>query len=271
MRFGIAPPNVGEFGDPRAAARLAGTEENAGWDGYFVWDVLGFLWEDPSPTFDPWVILSSVAGATERIRLGTDVAALSRYQPHLLAITLASLDVPSEGRLILGAGLGFFERELSAFGQASDSRTRAEKADEGLEVITRLWSGEEVTHRGKHYTVEKVTLMPTPVQRPRIPVWIGGDSPPALRRAARWDGWFGPSDPTASWTPDDLRSFRRQIERERHFDQPVEIGWGGFSKPGDEDLVASFGRAGATWWIEVIDGSAGFEEHLSRVAEGPPR
>ena len=206
------------------------------------------------------------------MRLGTGVTALSRYEPHRLAMTLASLDILSEGRITLGAGLGFSERELSAFGHASDARTRAEKVDEGLDVMTRLWSGEEVTHHGKHYTVAGVKLVPSPVQQPRVPVWIGGDSPPALRRAARWDGWMGPAEPWKPWTPDDLRAFRRDIERRRQDDQPFEIGWSGFSSPHDQDLVARYGQAGATWWLEVIDDSrGGFEENLDRVAQGPPR
>jgi probable F420-dependent oxidoreductase len=272
MRFGLAPPNVGTFGDPRAAVKLAATAEAAGWDGYFVWDVLGFMWDHPQPTFDPWVILSAVAAGTERIRLGTDVAVLPRYQPHLLAMTLASLDVLSGGRLILGVGLGESESELSAFGQTGDVHTRAEKVDEALEVMTRLWSGEEVVHRGKHYTVEHVRLAPTPVQQPRIPIWIGGGSPAALRRAGRWDGWFGPPDPSKDWAPDDLAGFRRRIDEERGDGEPVDIGWGGSSTPDDRDRVAGFRRAGATWWIEVIEESrGGVEEWLGRISQGPPR
>ncbi len=272
MRFGLAPPNVGTFGDPQAAAKLAATAEAAGWDGYFVWDVLGFMWDQPQPTFDPWIILSAVATSTERIRLGTDVAALPRYQPHLLPMTLASLDVLSEGRLILGVGLGAFEAELSAFGQTGDVHTRAEKTDEALEVMTRLWSGEEVVHRGKHYSVERVRLAPTPVQQPRIPIWIGGDSPAALRRAGRWDGWFGPTEPWKEWTPGDLARFRRRIEEGRESGDSVNIGWGGLSDPDDRDRIADFHQAGATWWIEVIEGGrGGMEDWLDRVAQGPPR
>ena len=272
MRFGIAPPNVGEFGDPREAARLARTAEDAGWDGFFIWDVLGYMWDDPRPTFDPWVILSAVAMETERIRIGTCVAALSRYQPHLLAMTLASLDVLSEGRLTFGVGLGFFDREFSAFDQPGDPRSRATQTDEGLEVISRLWSGEEVTHRGNHYAVDKVTLQPQPVQQPRIPIWVGGDSPPALRRAARWDGWFGPTLPWETWIPDNLVGFREVIEQERQADDPAEIGWCGFSTPQDRDLVESYEKAGATWWIEIVDWSQGtFEENVKRVAQGPAR
>jgi probable F420-dependent oxidoreductase len=273
LRFGIALPNAARFGDPREAAHLASTAEDTGWDGFFIWDVLGFMFDDPRPTFDPWVILAAVAMATERIRLGTCVAVLPRYQPHLLAMTLASLDVLSEGRLTLGVGLGAFEREFSAFDQPTDRRARAERLDEGLEVMTRLWSGEEVTHRGKHYTAEKVTMAPLPVQRPRIPIWIGGDSSPALRRAARWDGWIGPTDPWKDiWTPEDLVSFREKIEAEDGSTEPVEIAWCGMSTPEDQDMVEAYRQAGASWWIEMVDWNRGsYDEMLERVAEGPPR
>ncbi len=273
LRFGIAPPNMAPFGDPRDAARLASTAEDAGWDAYFVWDTLGFTWDKARPTFDPWVILAAAAVATERIRLGTGVAVLPRYQPHLLAMRLASLDALSGGRMILGVGLGFFEGEFSAFGQPSDPRARAEQVDESLEVITRLWTGDKVTHRGKHYTVEGVTLAPQPVQQPRIPIWIGGDSPAALRRAARWDGWFGPGEYWLdTWTPEDLTSFRQTVEAERQADESAEFGWCGFSSAQDQDRVGAFAEAGATWWIDVFDWSrGGFDEVMDRVAQGPPR
>ena len=271
--FGIAPPNVARFGNPRAAAHLASTAEDAGWDGYFIWDVLGFMWDNPRPTFDPWVILAAVAMATERIRLGTCVAVLPRYQPHLLAMTLASLDVLSEGRMTLGVGLGVSGDEFSAFGESADLRVRAEKLVEGLVVMNRLWSGDEVSHRGTHFEVHDVVLDPLPVQQPRVPIWIGGDSAPALRRAARWDGWIGPTDPWKdTWTPQDLVSFREKIEAESDSSEPVEIAWAGMSTPEDRDMVEAYRQAGASWWIEVIDWTRGsYDEMLDRVGKGPPR
>jgi alkanesulfonate monooxygenase SsuD/methylene tetrahydromethanopterin reductase-like flavin-dependent oxidoreductase (luciferase family) len=84
VRFGIAPPNWGPSGDPRAAVELAVVAEQAGWDGYFSWDAL-IVASDPPPTYDPWTILSAVATATERIRIGTCIAVLARYKPHLVA------------------------------------------------------------------------------------------------------------------------------------------------------------------------------------------
>ncbi len=140
---------------------------------------------------------------------------LPRYKPpQLLAMTLASLDALSEGRLTLGVGIGFFADEFEVFGEAGEARVRAEKLDEGLEVITRLWSGDEVNHQGSHFEVHDVVVDPLPVQQPRIPIWVGGDSAPTLRRAARWDGWIGPTEPWKdTWTPEDLVSSVRRLKR----------------------------------------------------------
>lgn len=272
LRFGIVTPNVERFGNPRDAAEVGRLAEESGWDGYFIWDVLSIIWESSRPTYDPWVALSSVAMATERIRIGTGVAVLPRYKPQLLAMTLASLDALSEGRLILGVGIGFLADEFEVFGEAGEARVRAEKLDEGLEVITRLWSGDEVNHQGSHFEVHDVVLDPLPVQQPRIPIWVGGDSAPALRRAARWDGWIGPTEPWKdTWTPEDLVSFREKIEKERDSSQPPEIAWAGSSTPEDGDMVEAYRKAGATWWVELIDWSRGsYDEAIARVAAGPP-
>lgn len=271
LQFGIAPPNWGAFGNPRDAAKLARVAESAGWHGYFTWDAL-FGGRNPHPTYDPWVILSSVAMATETIRIGTCVAILPRYKPHLLAMTLASLDILSGGRLILGVGIGDGGTNFEAFGESGDARVRAEKLDEALELITRLWSGEEVDHRGTHYVVDGVALSPLPVQRPRIPIWVGGDSPPALRRAARWDGWIGPDEGPLQKTPEDLASTNRSLETRAGSPRSFDIAWAGTTNPGDGPLVEAFRQAGATWWIEIIDGNRGsHDEVLARIAKGPPR
>lgn len=270
LRFGIAPPNWGPFGAPRDAADLAVVAEKAGWDGYFTWDAL-IVKENPPPTFDPWVILSAVVMATERIRIGTCVAVLPRYKPHLLAMTLASLDVLSGGRLTLGVGIGdgSVRRNFEAFGEPGDLRIRAEKLDEALEIITRLWSGEKVNHRGKHHIVEDFALTAVPVQQPRIPIWVGGDSPPALRRAARWDGWIGPDDNPLKTTPDDVTVVCGRIREAGGSPRSIDIAWAGKTELGDGEQIEAYHRAGATWWIEVLLGTR--QEVLSRVADGPPR
>jgi hypothetical protein len=96
LRFGIAPPNWGVFGNPHHAAELASVAERAGWHGYFTWDGLPVK-DNPPPIYDPWVILASVAAATELIRIGTCVAVVPRYKPHLLAMRVLQLLPGGEG------------------------------------------------------------------------------------------------------------------------------------------------------------------------------
>ena len=169
MRFAINLPNFGEYGDARRLAELARETEAAGWDGFFIWDVFGGDSAAPVPVDDPWIALAAIAATTERIRLGTMVTPLPRRRPWKLARQAASLDHLSGGRLILGVGIGTPPEEFARFGEEPDPRIRAEMLDEGLEVLTGLWSGEPFSFHGRHYRVEEATLLPRPVQQPRIP------------------------------------------------------------------------------------------------------
>ncbi len=266
LRFAVAPPNSGPFGDPKAAADLAVVAERAGWDGYFSWDGLP-VGHDPPPSHDPWVILASIAAATSHIRIGTCIAVVPRYKPHLLARTLVSLDVLSEGRLILGVGIGDGGAGFEAFGEPGDARTRAERLDEALEIITRLWSGQEVTYTGKHFLVDKFALSAQPIQRPRIPIWVGGDSAPALRRAARWDGWIGPDDNPVEASVAQLVKVRERLASAGARLGSFSLAWAGSTDA--KQSTQDYADAGATWWIEVAVGT--HEDVRARVAAGPPR
>jgi len=222
-RFALAVPHWGPFGDPREAAGLAHRAEVAGWDGYFTWG--GFVsGDDPPAAYDPWVVLAAVATATSRIRIGTCIAPLPAFQPHVVASIVASLDVLADGRMILGVGIGDVPRSFEVFGQAGDARTRAAQLDEALDVIVRLWTGERVVHRGEHYVVDGFTLAAVPVQRPRVPIWVGGDSAPAKRRAARWDGWIGPDENPTEATADDLRRVREDLSTDG---ERIDLVWAG--------------------------------------------
>ncbi|GLI26668.1 luciferase-like protein [Agromyces rhizosphaerae] len=222
-RFALAVPHWGPFGDPREAARLAQRAEQAGWDGYFTWG--GFVSGDAPPkTYDPWVVPAAVASATSRMRIGTCIAPLPAFQPYVVASIVASLDVLSDGRMTLGVGIGDVARSFEMFGQSGDRWVRAAQLDEALDVIVRLWSGERVDHHGEHFTVDGVTLAAVPVQQPRVPIWVGGDSAPAKRRAARWDGWIGPDNDPADATVADLRRTRSEFSDPEH---PVELVWAG--------------------------------------------
>lgn len=272
MRYGIMIPNLGDYADPRVVIQLAQAAEGAGWEGLFIWDHLGYVWGAPSG--DPWVILAAVAASTTRLRLGSAVTPLPRRRPQVVATTLATLDILSGGRVIFGSGLGGVPEEFEAFGDPGDTKQRAAMLDEGLAILDRLWSGERVTHRGVHYTVDGVTLAPLPVQRPRIPIWIGGESAPALRRAARWDGWVAgtvDADGTINKPPEQIGAMVAAIRAHRATDAPFEVAVDGYSEPGAATLPREYEAAGATWWLESIHGFRGsLGEMLARVSAGPP-
>jgi alkanesulfonate monooxygenase SsuD/methylene tetrahydromethanopterin reductase-like flavin-dependent oxidoreductase (luciferase family) len=274
MRYGIVTANLGEYADPRVAVRLARAAEAAGWEAFFVWDHLGFVGGVPSG--DPWVILSAVAASTTHLKLGLAVTPLARRRPQVVANALASLDLLSSGRAIFGAGLGGAPEEFTAFGDPGDMTERAAMLDEGLMILNRLWSGAPVTHRGPHYAAEGVTLAPLPLQRPRIPIWIGGEGEPALRRAARWDGWLAPATnpdgtPSMAKSPARIAEMVAEIRRHRTTDAPFEVAVDGYSEAGDPTLPRAYGAAGATWWLESIHGMRGpLDEMRARVEAGPP-
>jgi alkanesulfonate monooxygenase SsuD/methylene tetrahydromethanopterin reductase-like flavin-dependent oxidoreductase (luciferase family) len=272
MRYGIYVAILGELSDPRKVVQLAWTAEAAGWEALFVWDHLAFTWGTPAA--DAWVTLSAVAQSTERLLIGPAVTPLARRRPAVVAQAVATLDLLSSGRVVFTAGLGGVEAEFTAFGEDASARRRADRLDEGLSILSRLWSGEPVTHRGDHYTVEDVTLAPLPVSRPRVPVWIGGYVARALRRAAAWDGYIVGGDDEAgrmTLSPEALAGRVTEIARHRDSLDGYEVALSGVSQPGDTALVQAYADAGATWWLEHLHGFRGdFDSLRDRVAAGPP-
>lgn len=280
VRFAIQLAPWGRFSNPHALAALARDAEQAGWDGFFVWDS---MLHDPDelPKADPWIALAAVAIATQRIRIGTMVTPLARRRPWKLARETVTLDHLSNGRLILGAGLGDpSEQEFDWFGEpGSDHRTRAAMLDEALAIVAGLWSGEPFSFDGAHYRLHRMRFLPTPLQQPRIPIWIGGWWPnrAPMRRAARWDG-VQPGAPGRRLSPDEVREIVAYIGRHRGGDEPFDVAISGSTLDGDPQthapLVARYAAAGATWWIEA-GGAAGRllapDELEQRVRRGPPR
>jgi probable F420-dependent oxidoreductase len=275
MRFGIHVPNFGDFHDPRATAALAQEAEANGWDGFFLWDHVQYGRTTYHPTVDPWITLAAIAMATQRIRLGPLVTPLPRRRPWKLARETVSLDHLSAGRLILGVGLGFPpDAEYEYFGEDPDPRVRAEKLDEGLEVLTGLWSGKPFEFAGRHYTVKRTRFRPTPVQQPRIPIWVAGyweKSRAPFRRAARWDGVC----PGQVKTPADLRAMHDYIAQHRTGDGPFDIVRFAAIPSGSAAEVAAklepWAESGVTWWIAGVTGKPGaFQAIRERVMQGPP-
>lgn len=199
VKHGLVLPNWEAGSDVGRLVEAAVVAEEAGWDGVFLADHLIFpppsaigaasTVEEHLPMADPWIVLSGIATRTERIKLGTWITPVPRRQPWQMARDLATLDRLSGGRVILGVGLGR-RPDYEKFGRSWEFGTLAGQMDEGLELIDELWKGNQVTHRGEHYRLDRVALLPTPIQEPRIPIIVGGLWPrkPAVRRGARWDG-----------------------------------------------------------------------------------
>jgi alkanesulfonate monooxygenase SsuD/methylene tetrahydromethanopterin reductase-like flavin-dependent oxidoreductase (luciferase family) len=132
---------------------------------------------DRPDKLDAWMSLAALATRTTRARLGTRVSPIPFYQPARLAKIVATLDIMSGGRAVLGAGAGIFRDEAVAYGvEWSGHRERTERMIEGLEIILRLWSEDRATFRGKHYSVVDAPFWPKPIQKPHPPIWFGGSS-----------------------------------------------------------------------------------------------
>lgn len=199
VRFGLVLPNWEAGADVAKLVDAAIAAEDAGWDGIFLADHLIFpppaeIGASSSVTEhrdmpDPWITLAAIATRTKRIQLGTWITPVGRRQPWQLARDLATLDRLSEGRVLLGAGLGR-RPDYEQFGLPWSMKWAAERCDEALDIIASLWTGRSLTVDGQHFRLDDVVLLPTPTQQPRIPIVIGGLWPrtPAVRRGARWDG-----------------------------------------------------------------------------------
>ncbi len=284
MQYGIYVPTFGDYSNLATLAELARDAETAGWDGFFLWDHI--VWPTPWPgrgggPSDPWLALAVIATSTERIRLGPLVTPISRRRPWKLARETVTLDHLSGGRLILGVGLGYFQdEEFAALGEVADPKERATRLDEGLEVLTGLWTGEPFSYSGKHYQIKGAQFLPRPVQSPRIPIWVAGAWPnkAPLRRAARWDGVF-PINRDAveeGLRPEEMEAVAAYVRSHRTRDEPFDVAVGGWT-PGRAvseaaEIVAPYAAAGCTWWLEDLNPWRGsLEENRARVRRGPPK
>jgi alkanesulfonate monooxygenase SsuD/methylene tetrahydromethanopterin reductase-like flavin-dependent oxidoreductase (luciferase family) len=191
MQRGLYLPAVGPLSDPRVLAEIAASAEEYGWDGLFLWDHLLRPIEEPAGVADPWVALTAIAAAKTRLRIGPMITPIARRRPLKLAREVASLDLFSRGRLTLGLGLGVDAGgEFSRTGDEVDPKVRGEMLDEGVRLLDQLLRGERVVHRGKHYTLDGVSLGLAGVQQPRTPFWMAarGHALAPVRRAARYEG-----------------------------------------------------------------------------------
>jgi len=280
VRFAIGVPVMREYSDPNLLVDLAVTAERSGWDGCFLWDHMLYGQDDPAA--DAWTAAAAIAAVTSTVRLGLMVTVLARRRPWKVARETVTLDRLSGGRLVFGVGLGSQAAEYTNFGEDATDRVRAARLDEGLEIITGLWSGERFGFQGTQYRVEPTLFLPTPLQTPRIPIWVGGRWPnrPPFERAARWDGVFPVPPPgtphTEAISP---ASFAEAVEytkglrgdRPGRFDVIME---GHTTEGGSRGarVVAPYRDAGLTWWLEKLGWFRGTVDDVRRrVQAGPPR
>jgi probable F420-dependent oxidoreductase len=215
MKLGFGLPVAGAWATPENMARIAREAEALGY--HSVWTVFRLLypaaprddypyaapgpWPEPfKRVLDSIVALAYVAAVTSRVRLGTAVLNLPYYQPVMLAKQLATLDVVSGGRLVLGAGLGWSRDEYEAVGVPFHRRGR--RMDECLRCLNAAWTEEVVRFDGEFYSVPPSLVEPKPVQRPRPPIVVGGYAEATIRRAVTLaDGWIGGNVPLERVAP----------------------------------------------------------------------
>ncbi|MQG10340.1 MAG: LLM class F420-dependent oxidoreductase [SAR202 cluster bacterium] len=205
VTFGTNLPSRGEMAGPEQLRSVAQRAEDLGYDHVWVSDhiilpkkVDSFYpyatdgvptFRPDEPYYEPLAALNFIAGCTQRIRLGTHVLIIPYRNPVLTAKILSTLDVLSGGRVILGAGVGWMEEEFQAMG-LDTYKERGAVTDEYLQLYREFWTKESPSFQGKYYQISDSGFEPKPLQKP-LPIWIGGHTGAAIRRAAKYgDGWM---------------------------------------------------------------------------------
>lgn len=268
MRYALHVPN---FADPEELVELGVVAEKAGWDGFLLWDHVFGGPDFPARVADPWVVLGGLAVRTEHVRLGTAVTPLARRRPQKVAREAVTVDLLSHGRMVLGVGLGNPPaEEYGAFGESVDPRVRSARLDEALDVLVGLWSGEHYDHGGEHFMVKDALFLPTPVQQPRIPIWVACQLPHTapLARAARFDGVVltavDEQQGVEPVTPDLLKDAMAEIARRRSAREGFDVAVVSDGWP-DRAQADTFAEMGVTWVLVT-----GCVPHLHDLAAQEP-
>ncbi len=264
MRFGTILP---QFGGLAAGADVAGriariatAADRLGYD--VLWTAEHFIYpyeiktpypygKFPFPVTEPWLdvvsTLSYVAALTKRIRLSSQVLVLPYHQPVVLAKELATLDVLSGGRVVVGVASGWLAEEFAMLGVTY--RERGKRMDEYLDVLHALWTTDHVTFRGRFVQLEDAAFFPKPVQKPRPPIWVGGGKGAAFPRIARIaDGWIPAPGAGLDALAGDVRELRTLVEQAGRDPDRIDVALGGAARSVDELLarVPELERAGVT-------------------------
>jgi probable F420-dependent oxidoreductase len=267
MQFGIHLPHAGEQATPALIRRYALRAEDLGLSDVWVSEhiIVPRASFPRSPLFyDPVLTLTWVAAVTRRVRLGTSVLVLPMRHPLPLAKELATLQNLSDGRLILGAGVGWLEAEFAALGAPFKQRGR--RMDEGIAMMRAVWSQDPVTFKAKYIPAEIADMTMLPLPATPIPIWIGGSSEAALKRTVRVaEGWHG-SRYTAEQAEPIVKRLR--VERpEPGFTISMRVQWNGLDDGELRDRVAGYAAVGVQHimiapqdrevddWDKVIEGA----------------
>ena len=230
MKFGIGLFWGGM--EPEDLAEVARRADEMGYDTVFIWEHLvypkvirsrypysptGTAPFADDRTLDPWVVMGHIAAVTSRIRLGTNVYILPLRNPFVTARAVLTVDILSKGRAIMGVAVGWLKEEFDIVGE--DFHNRGQRTDELVQVLKALWTQKEPEFHGRFYDFGPVRFDPKPVQKPHPPIHFGGETEPAMRRAARLgDGWISPGAietvETARQKVEKLRAYRREAGRE---------------------------------------------------------
>lgn len=238
MKIGLGLPQFGDLGTPENISKLARFAEDEGFDS--VWVIERQLWPinpqteyPPTPdgkfpiayqkSLDPIETLTFVAGITKKIRLGTGAVDMLYQNPTILAKRLATLDVLSNGRLLVGLALGHSKDEFQAVGVPF--RNRGERADETLEVIKKIWSDDIVEHDGKFFSIPRSKIGPKPIQRPHPPIYLAGFNGNTFDRIARSNanGWLGIPLPTIDDFAKNIQALKETIKKSGKNPDRVEL------------------------------------------------
>lgn len=226
MEFGAHIFGVGALADPTTLGKVARLAESAGYHSVFVADHVlvprgltskypytrdGHFPYDPDKDWlDPMVALGYLAGQTESIRLGTSIIVVPMRHPIITAKQIATADHLSGGRVIFGAGVGWMAEEFALLGASFHDRGR--RMDEYLTLMKRLWTEENPHFEGDYVQVANCGFAPKPVQKPHVPLWVGGESKAAIQRAARLgDGWHSAGTSLAE-LPEKLSVLRAALQ-----------------------------------------------------------
>lgn len=255
MQFGLVVPNRGPDAS-RTIQDLPPVVEELGFTSLWLTDhVIGV--RSFEPVYGPeWLealtSLAFVAARTSTIRLGIGVMVAPYRDPVMAAKILSTIDGLSHGRLDVGIGAGWSRSEFHALGRGDVFEARGKVTDEALEVITRCWEGGELGWDGEYVSFRRMQFAPVPVQTPRPPLWIGGNTGPALRRAARFaDVWHPTNLP-----PEDLARKGAELDETvgRRIPRAVRLRVDPGAEMGaTEELVAAYDAVGCDHLIIEVD------------------